>query len=105
MVTTSGKYTDATQAGIYTYQIKYADTESCFTTDILAQGSLTLRAPPTLSLSSVSSSENQGPICSGDDIIDIEYDNTGVSVMISWSTGAKPIGIEYNQNALSLIHI
>ena len=99
VVTTSGKYTDATQAGIYTYQIKYADTESCFTTDILAQGSLTLRAPPTLSLSSVNSSENQGPICSGDDIIDIEYDNTGVSVMISWSTGAKPIGIEYNQNA------
>ena len=98
-VTASGQYSDAAQTGTYTYQIKYAPSANCFVTDILADGSLTLRAPPTLTLNSGLASENQGPLCSGDPIADIEYQNSGVSVVVSWSTGAKPTGIDYNQNA------
>ena len=102
-ITVSGTFTDPSQSGTYSYQIKYASSESCFTTEILAQGSLTLIAPPVITLSSGTSSENQGPICSGDEIDDIEYNNTGASVMISWSTGAKPTGIDYNQNANTFV--
>ena len=98
-VTASGQYSDAAQTGTYTYQIKYVSSANCFVTNILADGSLTLRAPPTLTLNSGLASENQGPLCSGDPIVDIEYQNSGVSVVVSWSTGAKPTGIDYNQNA------
>ena len=93
-VTASGTFADPLQAGTYSYQIKYASSESCFTSEILAQGSVTLREAPEV-VHNTAEGDLEQEVCDGTAIDNIEFtfDPTLTEKLnISWA-GGTPAGI------------